>query len=397
MERSLVDVIVETLAIRIADTVSRDVCARLGKPPSDPQEPQPSTARAPPEDADLVDVEQAAVITSIPKRTLDNWRGKHAQRLDKGPAFVKLGKGRNALVRYWRKDLDEWMNRFLGRLRADPDAAEAEYDRLPQGTIALAGKTAVGSAFTAGRWVRYYCAADDLDGLFDHLRVNESESGGVMWLLDRVRPYGDALDTAAEANQAAFKDFVTEEGEPWRSALMGRARVKAAVEEVLEVEPEVVDWEEFEALNREYVKEMAEGAGAVFWQYGSTLVIGGQYRHPYGDRLLGAGGGEGTLTMVARGHGLSAGAVEVSGATDQTAFKRAFAMLKPEHRAVLVLTAVHGLSYEAIAEVCGCQVGTVKSRISRARRHLKEILVGESEQPSPVRRKRSVTLMIFEL
>lgn len=65
------------------------------------------------------------------------------------------------------------------------------------------------------------------------------------------------------------------------------------------------------------------------------------------------------------------------------AFKRAFAMLKPEHRAVLVLTAVHGLSYEAIAEVCGCQVGTVKSRISRARRHLKEILVSDGEQLAP--------------
>jgi hypothetical protein len=56
-------------------------------------------------------------------------------------------------------------------------------------------------------------------------------------------------------------------------------------------------------------------------------VIGGRYRRPYGDRLVEAGGGEGTLTMVARGHGLSAGAVEVSGATDQAAFRRAFARL----------------------------------------------------------------------
>ena len=59
------------------------------------------------------------------------------------------------------------------------------------------------------------------------------------------------------------------------------------------------------------------------------------------------------------------------------AFKRAFKILKPEHRAVLVLSAVHGLSYEAIAEICRCQVGTVKSRISRARSQLKAMLAGE--------------------
>jgi RNA polymerase sigma-70 factor (ECF subfamily) len=59
------------------------------------------------------------------------------------------------------------------------------------------------------------------------------------------------------------------------------------------------------------------------------------------------------------------------------AFKGAFKALKPEHRAVLVLSAVHGLSYEAIAEICRCQVGTVKSRISRARSQLKAMLAGE--------------------
>lgn len=67
------------------------------------------------------------------------------------------------------------------------------------------------------------------------------------------------------------------------------------------------------------------------------------------------------------------------------AFKHAFALLKPEHRAVLVLTAVHGLSYEAIAEVCGCQVGTVKSRISRARTHLKELLLDGPPAPTLTR------------
>jgi RNA polymerase sigma-70 factor, ECF subfamily len=58
-------------------------------------------------------------------------------------------------------------------------------------------------------------------------------------------------------------------------------------------------------------------------------------------------------------------------------FKLAFARLTPAHREVLVLHAVQGLPYEQIAEICGCEVGTVKSRINRARNVLKQILLGE--------------------
>jgi hypothetical protein len=44
---------------------------------------------------------------------------------------------------------------------------------------------------------------------------------------------------------------------------------------------------------------------------------------------------------------------------------------------VLVLHGVHGLPYEQVAEICGCAVGTVKSRINRARNLLKRMLLGE--------------------
>ena len=58
-------------------------------------------------------------------------------------------------------------------------------------------------------------------------------------------------------------------------------------------------------------------------------------------------------------------------------FKLAFARLTPAHREVLVLHAVHGLPYEQVAAICGCEVGTVKSRINRARNLLKRMLLGE--------------------
>jgi RNA polymerase sigma-70 factor, ECF subfamily len=58
-------------------------------------------------------------------------------------------------------------------------------------------------------------------------------------------------------------------------------------------------------------------------------------------------------------------------------FKLAFARLTPAHREVLVLHAVHGLPYEEIATICCCEIGTVKSRINRARNILKQMLLGE--------------------
>jgi RNA polymerase sigma-70 factor (ECF subfamily) len=64
-----------------------------------------------------------------------------------------------------------------------------------------------------------------------------------------------------------------------------------------------------------------------------------------------------------------------------TAFKRAFRALSPAQREVLVLAGVHGLPYERIAEICGCEVGTVKSRVCRARLQLKRMLLGEVPLP----------------
>lgn len=50
--------------------------------------------------------------------------------------------------------------------------------------------------------------------------------------------------------------------------------------------------------------------------------------------------------------------------------------LSPEFRAAVLLCDVEGLSYGEIATVLGCPVGTVRSRISRARSFLKERLEG---------------------
>ena len=53
---------------------------------------------------------------------------------------------------------------------------------------------------------------------------------------------------------------------------------------------------------------------------------------------------------------------------------RALAAIPSGYREALILVSVEGMSYEEAAEVCGIAVGTVKSRVSRARAMLSNIM-----------------------
>jgi RNA polymerase sigma-70 factor (ECF subfamily) len=57
--------------------------------------------------------------------------------------------------------------------------------------------------------------------------------------------------------------------------------------------------------------------------------------------------------------------------------------LPPEFRAVVILADMQELSYEEVAQVLGCPVGTVRSRLHRARAMLRRSLTGEAAGPAP--------------
>jgi RNA polymerase sigma-70 factor (ECF subfamily) len=60
---------------------------------------------------------------------------------------------------------------------------------------------------------------------------------------------------------------------------------------------------------------------------------------------------------------------------DQEAAERTLVAVD-EQREALILVGAGGFAYEEAAEICNCAVGTVKSRVSRARRALHAILEG---------------------
>jgi RNA polymerase sigma-70 factor (ECF subfamily) len=59
------------------------------------------------------------------------------------------------------------------------------------------------------------------------------------------------------------------------------------------------------------------------------------------------------------------------------AMQAALQRLPAEHREALVLVGAAGLTYEEAAEICGCALGTIKSRVNRARARLLRIMNAE--------------------
>ena len=81
---------------------------------------------------------------------------------------------------------------------------------------------------------------------------------------------------------------------------------------------------------------------------------------------------------VQDGDGVYAGPLAVSGGqeghVDLQDFRRALAKLPEKHREVLILVGASGHTYEEAAAICEVEVGTIKSRLSRARSKLIKLL-----------------------
>jgi RNA polymerase sigma-70 factor (ECF subfamily) len=78
--------------------------------------------------------------------------------------------------------------------------------------------------------------------------------------------------------------------------------------------------------------------------------------------------------------------------------REALARLAPHQREAIILVGASGLSYAEAAAVCECAVGTIKSRVNRARRQLAEYLDIETpDDLGPDRTMRAVEVASSQL
>lgn len=78
--------------------------------------------------------------------------------------------------------------------------------------------------------------------------------------------------------------------------------------------------------------------------------------------------------------------------------RRGLDMLKDDQREALILVGASGLSYEEAAEICDCAVGTIKSRVSRARKSLETIMDSGrfDDEPDKVRALDAMSTILQE-
>jgi len=82
---------------------------------------------------------------------------------------------------------------------------------------------------------------------------------------------------------------------------------------------------------------------------------------------------------------------EQPGRVEFEELKAALAELPPDQREALILVGASGFSYEEAAAICGCAVGTIKSRVNRARTRLADQLaIDGADDFGPDRMTRAI-------
>src|SRR5436305_5501980 len=100
-------------------------------------------------------------------------------------------------------------------------------------------------------------------------------------------------------------------------------------------------------------------------------ILRNLFRSEYRKRRREVPDGEGTYAETLKTQPEQASRVEFE------EFRTALAKLPSDQREALVLVGASGFSYEEAAGICGCAVGTIKSRVNRARTRPSNLLAVE--------------------
>src|SRR5437899_8176725 len=97
-------------------------------------------------------------------------------------------------------------------------------------------------------------------------------------------------------------------------------------------------------------------------------ILRNLFRSEYRKRRREVEDGDGRYADSLKSHPEQPGRVEFE------ELRTALAKLPPDQREALILVGASGFSYEEAAAICDCAVGTIKSRVNRARTRLSDLL-----------------------
>ncbi len=97
-------------------------------------------------------------------------------------------------------------------------------------------------------------------------------------------------------------------------------------------------------------------------------ILRNLFRSEYRKRRREVEDADGRYAETLKSHPEQTGRVEIE------EFRTALAKLPSDQQEALILVGASGFSYEDAASICGCAVGTIKSRVNRARTRLADLL-----------------------
>ena len=131
-----------------------------------------------------------------------------------------------------------------------------------------------------------------------------------------------------------------------------------------------------------HIDSFQPGTNMPAWLF---TILRNLFRSEYRKRRREVEDADGRYAETLKSHPEQTGRVELE------EFRSALAKLPPDQREALILVGASGFSYEDAAGICGCAVGTIKSRVNRARTRLADILAIDSvDDFGPDRETRAV-------
>jgi len=131
-----------------------------------------------------------------------------------------------------------------------------------------------------------------------------------------------------------------------------------------------------------HIDSFEPGTNMPAWLF---TILRNLFRSEYRKRRREVEDADGRYADTLKSHPEQVGRVEFE------EFRTALAKLPADQREALILVGASGFSYEDAASICGCAVGTIKSRVNRARTRLADLLAIDSvDDFGPDRTTRAV-------